>query len=355
MKGIIYILIIQIVFLFGCTKKEEIDKSYTVTNFEWDNSEAIEITGKKFIYPNILTPRRIINVDGQLIVSELSSDTLLHVINKNNLEYVYGFGKEGMGPNEYYKIWNLYPSSNDNSLWIYCPEIKKSIHYDLLNKEQVYSHKQIAEDVLAVQFAPTFKNTFLGIETDGIHKFSEFSSEGIKSKGFGLVKNYLPSRKDIPKNVITSVHQGQLRANPDLDKFGLACLQRDMIEILDLKDSSILSIRGPINQIPEFEVDYSAGYPMALVDSKKTNYCYMNMYMGDEFIYGLFSGENMAQIIDHSKETPFYLFVFNYKGDFIKSFKLSHSILDLVVDEEKDIAYGISNDENPGIVKFTLK
>jgi hypothetical protein len=347
---------ILLIFLFvSCQEKDSINnKNYQINTFKNDNIQYKNLTGEKYVFDQIQVPHSIIKVASKIIVSEMAGDTLISVINSNDMTFDYKFGKEGMGPGEFYKIWNLYPSSEPNQFWIYCPETKKSTLYNLSDNKIEKTYKQTSDDVLAVQFAPSYRSSFIGIKADGSNQFAEFSTNGNEIAGFNNWDGYIENSEDIPKNVIASVHQGTLFSNPNQDKFALACLERDMIEVLDLKDSSILSIRGPENIIPEFTVDYSAGYPMALTNREKDVYCYVNAFLSDKYIYGLYSGETFINVNQNHSDLAKIIYKFSYTGELIAAYKLDNSIQSIQVDEKEGKIYGVTTDENPGIAVFTM-
>jgi hypothetical protein len=339
----------------SCGNEEsDFNSNHTIKSFSLKNVEIQELKGSKIFYPNILTPKRIIALDNSIIIAEKGTDTLLHLINKQTLDYSYSFGKNGLGPNEVFKIRTLYPSTNNNQFWIYSGQAKKMSLYDLEKMQFVFEYKQQSDDVLATQFAPTYRDTFLGKEADGSNKFSEFSRSGKKVKGYKELLKFESQAIDFPDNVLAYLNQGQLKTNSTLDQFGVASLYRDFIEVLNLHDTSILTINGPYDLEPTFDIDYSAGYPMPLIDFKKSYYCYINMFLGDEFIYALYSGEVMEKVHKGLVYTPSNLFKFNFNGELVKAYKLDVTIDDLYVDEKTKTVYGLSNDENPGLVTYQL-
>ncbi|PSL02669.1 hypothetical protein CLV48_109139 [Cecembia rubra] len=77
------------------------------------------------------------------------------------------------------------------------------------------------------------------------------------------------------------MHQGKFSRNSDCTKFVLVGLLSNFIEILYIRKGNIVSIRGPNQHIPEFEVDYSAGYPMLqLLDMERLHF-YTDVVLGN--------------------------------------------------------------------------
>ncbi|HET8861476.1 BF3164 family lipoprotein [Marivirga sp.] len=345
----------SIFLICSCENSNPQDKKhYEINTFENNNIQYKSLKGKKYVFSQVRVPNSIIKVDSKLIVSEMAGDTLMSVIDANEMTFDYKFGKEGMGPGEFYKIWNLYPSSKAGHFWIYCPETKISTHYNLMENEIDRTYKQTSEDVLATQFSPSYRNSFIGLKADGSYQFAEFSESGKEIAGFNTWEGFVEKSEEIPPNVIAAVHQGQLYSNLRQDKFALACLKRDMIEVLDLKDSSILSIRGPENITPEFRVDYSSGYPMAVTNRQKDVYCYYSAYLSDNYIYGLYSGETFINVNQNHSDVAKIIYKFSYDGDLVASYKLDTSVQSIHVDEKESKIYGITTDDNPGIAVFNM-
>src|SRR5690606_38463586 len=159
------------------------------------------------------------------------------------------------GPNEIHRIGALYPALDQNQLWIYCGEIKKMSLYDFEKKCFIQEYKQKSDDVIATRFAPTYRNTFIGNQADGKNRYAEFSEDGKKIKDYEQLLALRNQNNDIPNSVLSYLNQGYLSINKKLDKIGYGYLFRDVIEVFDLKDSTIMNIYGPYDSEPTFDVE----------------------------------------------------------------------------------------------------
>ena len=184
---------------------------------------------------------------------------------------------------------------------------------------------------------------------DGNDKYLEVSLQGDTLNTFGTWDSML-DRKDIPYNVISSIHQGEIMASPDKSKFIVAGRIRDYIDVLDKVSGRILSIRGPVDEIPEFEVDYSQGYPMAAVLSDRVSY--FGSFAGENLIYALYIGKDYKIISDFNNLNR--IFVFDYKGNIVNQYTLDYPLASFTVDEENGIIYGLTIDQNPNVVAFKI-
>jgi len=184
---------------------------------------------------------------------------------------------------------------------------------------------------------------------DGNDKYLEVSLQGDTLNTFGTWDNMM-DRQDIPYNVISSIHQGEIIASPDKSKFIVAGRIRDYIDVLDKVSGRILSIRGPVDVIPEFEVDYSQGYPMAAVLSDRVSY--FGSFAGGNLIYALYIGKDYKFISDFNNLNR--IFVFDYKGNIVNQYTLDYPLTSFTVDEENGIIYGLTIDQNPNVVAFKI-
>lgn len=350
------LLLVLLFLMVSCQNKEASnDKNLIIKTFKSPEKEKLKaLKGEKFNYPSIEIPNGLILSGKDLIISELKGDTVLHIVDGSSLAYKSGVGKAGDGPGEIYKVWNLFPSLSTDKFWAYTPEQKRITLFEKDKVMAVAQHYQKTDNALAVQYAPLADQNFIGVAADGEAKFTIYSEEGKILSQIGSRKDY-PLDADIPVNVVAYVYQATLKSNKGLTKFAMASLNGDVLEVLDLKDSTILSIRGPIHQIPDVKIDDSAGYPMGLLEKDNEEvYCYLSCSLGEKYVYGLFSGDIRAEVQKHTVSTGKYIYQFDYEGQFINAYELDTTIDDFAVDESKDLFYGVSNDENPGLVRFQL-
>ena len=88
---------------------------------------------------------------------------------------------------------------------------------------------------------------------------------------------------------------------------------RDYPEILQRETGRIISVRGPAQDMPNFEVDYSLGYPMVVFDFSFRSTHYTGLSVEKKFIYTLYSGEKTEDISKKGK-FPQTVLVFDYDG-----------------------------------------
>jgi len=224
--------------------------------------------------------------------------------------------------------------------------------FDLESPGEFYqkAFRQPENMFLAVDMLWNSDSTLICQLADGDDKFVIYDTLGNQLSFFGQWSQMLEDRS-LPPNVIKSVHQGKSSISPDHKKYVQVGLLRDYIEILDLHSGKISSVSGPVHNIPEFEVDYSAGYPMAQFTDMSRSHYYMDVVAGEEYIYALYFRKSV-DVYFQEGEMAREIFVFDYAGKLVKTYTLDHSLVTLAVDEENKRFFGISSDKDPNVVIF---
>lgn len=338
---------------FACSRlTDENEKKEIVVFDEEDLPAPIALKGKKYNFPKIVDPRRILCVGDYLIVSEKTNGDLLHILDIESEKYVRSTGKNGFGPGEATLVSKLEKGSEHGSFWAYDPEQKIFSKYYINDSTSKLAKNQLRLGEVIYFVADlnwASDTTFMAWMVDGNDKYFEVSLQGDTLNTFGTW-NSMMDRKDIPYNVISTIHQGSIMVSPDKSKFILAGIARDYIDVLDKTSGKILSIRGPVDEIPAFEVDYSQGYPMAAVLSDRVSY--FGSFAGKNLLYALYIGKDYKYISDSYK--PNRIFVFDYQGNIVWHYTLDYSLTSFTLDEEDGIIYGLTIDQEPNVVAFEL-
>ena len=347
--------IVFLVFGLGCSPSaEEKGKEAIVIFDEKDLPDPIALRGKKYNFPNIINPRYILCLGDYLVVSEKTKDNLLHILDIKSEKYIRSTGKNGLGPREATMVSKLENASEKKSFWCYDLEQTIFSKYSVTGDTSKLADSQlrlgeIFHYVMDLTWASD--TSLLVTMVDGNDKFFEVSLNGDTLATYGKWDSMF-ERKDIPYNVISSIHQGRIKASPDKRKFISAGSRRDFIDVLDKASGKILSIRGPVDEVPEFEVDYSMGYPMAAMNIKTLTVKYLDSFAGEKLIYGLHLGKSFRNISDPDKLNR--MFVFDYQGNIVNQYTLDYPLTSFTVDEVNGIIYGVSIDEEPNVVAFKI-
>lgn len=340
-----------LLILLGCSDPQQ----YSVTNeksFSRADVTVIALIGKKFQYDEILMPRSILHKEGRLIISDRSGDNYLtHIVETKNMKYQFPMGKVGYGPNEMSHVWTIESGFDSDSFWGYSIMDKIFSQYPLKDTPERHAIKQIKQKedfFLAMGLTWSSDTSLMSYLVSGKERFMEFGIDGKRIKGYGKWEGLIPG--DFSDYIIASVHQGKLSGNPAGDKFIKACVFRDRIEILDKKSENIIAVNGPINHIPEFSI-VGSGTNESIAIKEDQPFGYLDAYFGENKIFGLYSGKSHADK-EALGEGETEIFVFDIDGNIQKILTLNTPIISLSVDELNRKIYGITIDQDPGLVVF---
>ncbi|MBS9524292.1 hypothetical protein KI659_09720 [Litoribacter alkaliphilus] len=349
-------LLFIVLILCQCTsdKYSEHREGETWVRVEGDLPEKERLTGVPFGIEKFYSTRKPFLVDGHIIVSDKAMSPPLHVIDVKNRKWAYGLGVEGYGPGEISYIWTFDYSSSPGKFWAYNFD-KVFSEFTLEDSTAKLAGKQLKqrnpEFIMATDITWLTDTTLMGIRVSGEEKFVEYSKEGEVLDGYGSWKEMLPG--DPPLNVAKAAFAMHFTSNQSKSKFGFFSMDRDHFEVLDYATKEILVVEGPYFEVPEYTVEYrSADDPYYYMNDPEAVRTYQDSFLGEDNIYMLYSGEKVSKIISTGLVESRTVFVFDYNGNMMRQFELDTPIKHLTVDEENQILYGLSSEENQDIVEF---
>ncbi|MEX2566806.1 MAG: BF3164 family lipoprotein [Cyclobacteriaceae bacterium] len=320
--------------------------------------ESIALLGKKYYFDQLKMPLNLIIKDRYLIVGESrripSEFSPVHVIDHRTMEYKMAKGMIGFGPGEISDAWILDPGSEEETFWVYSAMEKRFSEFNL-NDTLALSHNQIKQSgdfFMAVLMTWASDSTVMCRLANDEHQFVEFHIDGTRVREFGLWKDMLV-RKDLNDFMMAQLHKGWFKGDLRNNIFVSAGIYRDRLDILNKSSGEILTINGPENKIPEFKIVSGQGQSPGLIVDINEPYAYKDIYIGDKFLYGLYCGRTVKQMRE-GNETATEIYVFDKQGNIQYEFKLDQSISSLAVDEISRKLFGISTDEDPGIIMFDM-
>jgi hypothetical protein len=350
-----YLLIFSLFFqqisglaLFSCSGKVESESSVE-KSFTWESIPATEsLSGKKHFFKQLKMPGRLLYKNDKLVVlDDAAEDNFLHLLESNSLKYLSASGAKGLGPGEIPSGWTIESGPEPDTFWVYSLEGKSLSEYPLEFSDDTRALRQIKQQgnlFRALGMTWSSDSTLVTFLVDGSEKFVEFHVDGSEIVGFGTWQGMIPG--DYDDHVIADLHQGTLAGDPEKGKFIKASILRDRLEILDKQSEIIIGVNGPENSIPEFRPAGSG-----VVTSSNHPLAYMDVFLGKEHIFGLYSGKSDQEIMEHGGgETT--LLVFTITGDIEAVFRLDIPISAFSVDEARHRIFGITADRDPGLAVF---
>lgn len=347
-----YLLYFTIGFiLFGCT--ETTDVGLQRIDFSFDDFEVKkQLTGEKFVYDSILNPKRVLLKGSNLIVSNSGSGYLLHLIDPTTMNYKNGLGVMGNGPGEIAMgIWELDSGLDDDSFWA----------YDLSGKK-FYEFSFSSDSNLASRTITQNESWFFGLSMHWKSRNEIISYLLRSSDAFGVFDT-LGKRKELIRPwsfeeevdeqkgyVLAGLYQGPIEYHSKSKILGHAAIQFEYFELINLEDGTIKEFFGPTNGELNYELDNQNGELNAFV-AEETLKGYSDIFVGEQSIFLSYIGKT-GQEEQELGLTSNMIFEFDLKGNPKSLFETDIPVRYLTVSETDRIIYGISNDENPGIVRF---
>jgi hypothetical protein len=145
------------------------------------------------------------------------------------------------------------------------------------------------------------------------------------------------------------LHQGDLCSQPGGMYFALGNSYSDNLEFYKIQD-------GQTELVKKYGTgkNIQARFDNALQLDDNCLLGYKSSYATDKYCYMLYSGKTYAEN-NHRVSWGKDIFVFEWNGDFVKSFRLSHEVLSFAIDESNEIIYGIVLHEGEAaIMKFKI-
>lgn len=346
----------------SCGPKSKLSENetdtYRINEIEFSDFQINRnLNGNKLNLKKLTYPRYVVALDDYIVIAESKADTMFHILTSNDFQYVKSIGKYGVGPLEVEGSSRLFKSSKKNSFWSNYVNSKTKSEYSI-DSISILANRQIKpvnqEMYLASQIAFSSENSFLSTRNNGDDKYVEFSFDGEILSTYERWSDML-NITNYPINVISSLFQGKLAGNKSYSHFAYACLDADIVEILDKKSNTVTSIRGPIYHLPEFEVDFSAGYPMCQLNLRTIRYSYLDVNVTDSKVYALFSGHTYKEVdVEKKAGLKNQIFVFDFEGKPIANYMLDYPIISFSIDEKRNRIIAITDDEDPNVVVYRL-
>lgn len=354
-----WIVILIFSFIVSCVQ-EAIERRV----FSFDElPEPIYLEGEKHDYLGIIFPSKIHYTGDFLIISERKTvkKDKIHILDPKNKKYISSKGVDGLGPSEITQVEQIETLQDPDEFWTY------DLEQLLFSKFKISDPTKLAHEQIRIKESVVFmtKSTWaspgsmLGNMVDGWTKYLELSVSGDTMGYFGNWKEHLIGRKlpeglktsSIDANLASNLHRGVLKGNIHNRKFVLAGSTVDYFDIIDLENQSYKTIYGPFDQIPEFTITYSMGYQMPGFNLTELKTQYLDVFVGKESFFLLYSNKNFRKWIDSPE--PDRIFEFNFESKPLSHFVLTdYKLSAFTFDESSRKFYGLSVDENPNVVEF---
>ncbi len=298
-------------------------------------------------------PKEVFVIDSLLIVIDSKPQKEHKFITVFSLDgqYLFSFVNKGNGPLEMKNPKSIdFDPSDKMKFWVFDASLYRFIKLSLKTK--------IVENYIPLN---------RGMPYNAI----KLSNGNILSLGFGLTKGryvlydstgqLIKEAGEIPpgkmKNTPVPVHlvayQGKIRKTPDATKIIISSRFTDMIEVY-LSDGSLMKrFFGPIEKLPIYKTVKVGDNPVMALDDKKSVLGYIDIYVTNRKIYGLYSGRTRS---NYAQKTPYgnTIHVFDFEGNLKKIYKTDEDLFAISVTENDSLLLGIQRYDKVQIVVYKL-
>jgi hypothetical protein len=352
--SIVLLCLVYIIFFYSCNVRKHPD-NYIIKEFKNEHVPLkMTLNGKKMNISGLTYPRRILNLKNHLIVSEHKTvDTLIRIIDKKTSKVARSIGVQGFGPGEIEVPWRLYSFNIEDKMFLTFSLSQKKINKFHIEDNSYYAIETYNfSDIMNLgrDYLIASDSTIMSVLIDDYDIFVEFDMEGKIIEKYGQWKYLLDDTK-LTNSFISDFLKGFFNTDRTRNYYGLACIEIDRIELLNKRENTITSIRGPIHHMPKYRITYSYGAAQPIFDEDTNYYCYVDLTFGEKSIYALFSGESSYEV-NKATDGKYcnHIYVFDLDGNPQVHYQLNYTIAAFAVDEEERKFYGITFNEDPADV-----
>ncbi len=294
-------------------------------------------------------PRLFTMSDSILLVCDPRTDSLFHVIDRNN-NNIFSFGKKGQGPDEFLFPSSVHPYPTGDSLCLMDS-----------NKKTFYSLKFSPENIPLLNIISTDKTNshhdILPMKhnlyvASGIYQDTRFYL--LDSKG-NVIDKYVnfPNRdnneKQLDKVVLSQAYDGYLTKDNDGSRFAIGLYNAKMIAFYKVENNKISLIKEVYDEYPEFS--YYKSHYQGISSNSLTGY--LSISASNNFVYALYSGKSYKE---HAELASYgnLVYVYDWNGNPIKQYDLNIQACRIQISSDDKYLYAIIRSPEHEIAKFEL-
>lgn len=345
--------IFVIVLLFFIASCNEVDK---VREFDTSFKKIQKISFAECLNEELILGRPFfINyVDSSLLIYDDIDDNLFTLIDLNNVDSIYRFGKKGEGVNEFLQVFSMCKLNDDSSIGIYDVYKHSLLEMNIDNiKRGIIEFPLIAKDSLnSVNLYVTKYDTKLGI---GFYEKNMLSLTG-DSIGSSLFFEYpyKDSREKLNDNRLRGMaYQGTMCSNLSLDKFVFAVRSAPIFFLYSINKDKIEETYKWFGGYPIYRTE-DTGTVRAAPMSGHNKMAFVSVYATDSYIYLLYSGKSF----DECNVKAFngnVIYQMTWMAEPVCKYELDTPITTFCVSDSDSEIYALADKGEVVLVKYILE
>ena len=331
------------IFITSCNNGNVVDYTKNLTEIKGEYIPINELIG---------VPHEIIIKENLLIYVDPYEDFLLSVYDITRDSFSGRYLSRGNGPGEAIPPLRLFPSDQKNHFYVYQPNKQTLSSVSLPD----FRLTDLVKFTLRPETVKKTKDFFVGagIFEQGMFWFYDQNFnpvfEGGKYPFDGENRNQMEA---------SYVYQGSLCTNPTHNKFAFGCLYSDYLAFYEIKNNEIVVKKEYFSKDADVEFGSSTlenGATMfRLFQKDNTVRNYNSSFGSGTYCYMLFNGKTNEEN-EKCRTCGNYIIVFDWDGNYIRTFQSDYEIFDFYVEEENNLIYAIvlGDDGEKNVAKFKL-
>ena len=337
MKNTFFLLFTILLFL-GCKESDNNEDFFSgIKNIKGEIVNTDALIGR---------PAGLCCTDTRLFILDRYENRFLTIIDTKNNK---SLGREltiGGGPGEVSAAPVFVTlSNNGKQLDVYQRNTFKYCTYDFTDDK--LSHIETINIERSPANIVAIENGFVGIGMmyeNG--RYGIYNNQGDLIQETGVYPNY---DKSMDHHSRFFIDQGHLCSHPNGTHFALGTIYSDNVEFFSSKNGEIKLLKRYGKGIVNGKMENNL-----LIIDKSNITGYKGTYTSEKYCYMLYSGKPYGDNPNQSLWSE-NIFVFDWNGNFVKSYRLDNEVRHFCVDEINNVIYGVVTQESEyAIMKFIM-
>lgn len=292
--------------------------------------------------------------DSSLLIYDDIGDSLFLLLDLNDNNKVYRFGKKGEGSNEFLQVFAFCNMGSDSILGVYDTYKRdlREINLCKVKRGNIDFPVVVKDTLSSINLSPTKYGTFLGL---GFYEKSMLSLTGssIGSKFFFEYPYQDDREKNIPNRLRGMAYQGTLCSNKSMDHFLYVVRSAPIFMLYSVEKDKIEKTYEWIGGYPEYKTEENESWRAAPM-SPDNKTAFIMAYATNSYIYLLYSGKSIKEAgIGAFKANTVYRL--SWEGKPNCKFELDYPLTNFCVSDNDDVLYGLADKGETELIQYALK
>ena len=333
-------LIFLINIIFPCSSNDGFNYKQNIIKIKSEFLKINELIGR---------PYDIVRKDNLLIYMDFYEGLFLSVFDLNKNRFVGRFLQQGQGPNDAIAPIYILPYPEKDKLYIYQRNAAKISILDI----QKFNKQRDIQFTSKTPWRPIemqrSKDYFVG---SGIFEKGRFAIYDINGVFINEGGHYPFKGEKMERADAFLRYQGSYCTNPVNNNFASGCLYSDYLAFYNVKDNRIVITKEYFSRDAITE-NYNNGTANRVEINNNSTINYVSAFGSESYCYMLFSGKTYEEN-NNSDNGGKYIIVFDWEGNYIKTYETDVTIYKFFVDEANNSIFAVANDKDgeKAIVRF---